>query len=259
MNRFLIIATGYNCQQYVRGCIDSVLKGTMHHPLKLVCIDDGSTDGTAYMLKKAQAEMPVENLCNDRFAYEVYKDNEGACKRRYDAIKRHGRQGDIVVLLGLDDELMHAALWRIRVEYQRGVFMTYGNWQNQHGDGLPANFALDFDQATHDARSYRKATYRSTAPNTFYKFLFDAIPKEDFFYQGDWFKTTTESELMLSCLEMSGQARIGVIKEPIYLYRQNLPNNSQRRYGQEYKNKVYADVAARKPKQLYEDCIKCMP
>jgi hypothetical protein len=80
--------------------------------------------------------------------------------------------------------------------------------------------------------------------------LFDYIPKEDFKLNGKWIDTTTESELMFSCLEMSGRHRIGVIEKPVYLYNRTLPNGTQKRLGQAYKNEVYAQIIARPKKDL---------
>ena len=102
--------------------------------------------------------------------------------------------------------------------------------------------------------------YRSTAPNTFKKFLFDEIPDEDFKVFGKWIDNATETELMFSCLEMCGKDRIGVITEPIYLYNRtrggntkhrNYKHNGQIMSGIDYKMKVvYPEIVKRKKKPL---------
>ncbi len=239
--RFEIICTGYNCQQYVQGCVDSV-KNQTHQNWRLQLISDGSTDATgAAIHRKLHSKVNAIH----------YGQNRGAAFRRWQAIQ--GLDSDSVILfLGMDDELLPDCLEMIAKEYEAGAWMTYGNWINQNGCGLPEDFELDFDDQTHADRSYRKAKYRSTAPNTFKKFLFDQIPVDDFKIDGEWIKTATEAEVMLSCLEMSGRERIAVIRKQIYMYRQNLKNNSQTRYGQAYKNEVYQKIANRKKRNLYE-------
>jgi len=238
---FLIVVTGFNCMEYVRPCILSI-RNQKYDSFKLVIVNDGSTDSTLFEIKKFEGYFNFEIMS--------FKNNHGAAFCRHAAISAFGNKNDVIVLVGLDDELLPGALEEISKQYEAGKWMTYGNWINQSGQGLPDWFQLEFDEETHKNRDYRKVKYRSTAPNTFYKFLFDKIPVDDFKLNGKWLDTTTESEVMFSCLEMCGQDRIGIIKKPIYKYNQNLPNGTQRRLGQAYKNEVYAQIINRNKKPL---------
>lgn len=243
MLNFLIVITGYNCARFVKPCINSVLnqkKGDWS--AVIVVYNDGSFDETQQILSQ------YKNIT-------IIKSNKniGAAYGRNICIKKYGNPNDVVLLLGLDDQLLPNCLNTIAEKYKAGAWVTYGNWINQNGMGLPNDFQLDFDKQTHENRDYRKVKYRSTAPNTFKAFLFNAIPEDDFKINGKWIDTTTESEVMFSCLEMAGQNRIAVIKEPIYLYNQNYYNSSQRRLGQAYKNKIYNIIINRPKKELYEN------
>jgi len=172
----------------------------------------------------------------------------GAAKRRFDAIYKYASDDDIVLLLGMDDELLPNCLNRISKEYEAAKWMTYGNWIDQHKQGLPVDFNLYFDNEIHENNSYRKVLYRSTAPNTFYAWLFKLIPEDDFKIDGGWITSTTESEAMFSCLEMSGPDRIGVIEDYIYLYRKNLPGGTLKRLGVDFKYQLYDVIIQRTPK-----------
>lgn len=241
---FLIVASGYNCRNYVHKCFESLTQQTFKN-FKAILISDGSLDRTGDELKRLSGR-------DGRIITEAYPQNHGAAKRRFDAIKRHAKSPEtVVVFLGLDDHLLPNALETIAKKYEEGVWMTYGNWKNQNGNGLPADFQLEFDEQTHIDRSYRKVKYRSTAPNTFKKFLFDMIPEEDFKINGRWINTTTESEVMFSCLEMCGKQRIGLIKDFIYIYNENLPGGSLKRLGAAYKRQIYNIVIQRNKKPLY--------
>ena len=243
MVNFLIVSSGYNCNELAHKCIASVLKQTYKN-FTAVFISDGSSDGTLTL-----ENIPKE-LHDERVWIELNPDNVGAAKRRYDAIKQYADDEEtVVLLLGLDDELMPNCLERIAKEYEQGKWMTYGNWKDQTGWMLPNGF-LNFKEETHNDRSYRKVEFRSTAPNTFKRFLFDRIPPSDFTLNGKWIDSTTESELMFSCLEMCGKERIGVIQEPIYLYNRNLPGGTLKRLGVKYKYDIYAKVIAREKKPL---------
>jgi glycosyltransferase involved in cell wall biosynthesis len=239
--KFLIIVTGWNCPQYVQSCYNSLLFQTFKN-WTAVFVSDGSTDLTESRIRST--------LRDPRTFGKVYPDNQGAAFRRLQVCKEFGEKTDIVLLLGMDDELLPNALERIAKEYEAGKWMSYGNWKDQKGKMLPKDFPLHFDEATHASRDYRKVKYRSTAPNTFYKFLFDRIPEQDFKLGGKWIDSTTESEVMFSCLEMCGKDRIGVIEEPIYLYRAHLPTGTLARQGSEYKYSLYNQIIQRPKRQL---------
>lgn len=243
--KVLIIATGYNCEGYAEKCIASVQAQTYQN-YEAVFISDGSTDKTGGMIVQY-----CDKVKDERLIPKLYSINNGAAKRRYDAIKEYAKDKEtVILLLGLDDELMPNCLERIKKEYDNGKWMTYGNWKNQHGKMLPKGF-LNFPDIIHNDRSYRKVQYRSTAPNTFKRFLFDQIPEDDFKINGEWIKSTTESELMFSCLEMCGKHMIGVIEDPIYLYNENLPGGTLKRLGVKYKYDIYNQVIQRPKKPLY--------
>ncbi len=233
-----IIATGYKCADKVEKLYRSVLSQTISE-WRLHLVDDGSTDKTFENIEKCWDARVITHL---------YGTNLGAAYRRFQVIKPLINERDIIVLCGLDDELLLDALETILEQYKLGKWMTYGNWVDQWGESNKV--PLHFDEQTHADRSYRQAQYRSTAPNTFYKFLFDQIPASDFQLNGKWFDTTTESELMFSCMEMCGKEKIGVIEKPIYLYNRLLPNGTQKRLGQAYKNNVYAEIIKRPKKEL---------
>jgi glycosyltransferase involved in cell wall biosynthesis len=241
---FLIIATGYNCQDNVKRCFDSVMSQDYEH-FTAVFIDDGSTDNTGRELMEAK-------YAHNKVYRFIYQDNQGAAYRRWQALKYPAFFDDeqVVVLLGLDDELLAGALTRIAKEYESGAWVTYGNWKYPHGGGLPKDFPLEFPDEVHADRSYRQHRYRSTAPNTFKKFLFDQLDESEFKYNDQWIKATTESNLMISCLEMSGKEHIAVIKEPIYLYRYDSSKSARNRLGSTYQDAVYANVVKKIKKEL---------
>ena len=242
---FLIVATGYNCQQKVRACINSV-KRIRDRNFRAVFISDGSNDSTGLFLDQERSVKPID----DRLIFESYSDNQGAARRRFTAIKKYANTEDtIIILLGLDDELKPQCINRITEKYNRGAWCTYGNWEDQMKEMLPDGF-IDFSEHEHVTRSYRTVKYRSTAPNTFKRFLFDQMNEDDFKYKGEWIKATTESNLMLSCLEMSGKDRIGVIKDSIYIYNKGRLDNARRRFGSQYQDQIYRDVVSKVKRNL---------
>lgn len=228
----------------VSRCYESFLKLDSTHDWRAIFISDGCPN-TSYWLRK--------NVNHPRIQVLTHLENRGAAYCRYKAIHDAGlSEEDIVVLVGMDDEIMPWCLDEIDKHYKQGKWMTYGNWIDQHGKCLPPTFDLDFDQITHETRNYRKVKYRSTAINTFKYFLFKQFTEDDFKYKGEWVKATTESNLMISCLEMCGKERIGVVHRPIYLYNKGRPDNARRRFGNEYQDEIYTDVISRPMKELIQ-------
>lgn len=240
--KFLIVCSGLNCGNNVKKCFTSIVNQTYKN-FKAILISDGSTDNTADELLK------IKNI-DPRVSVEIYEDNKAAAYRRYFAINNSGIDEEtVIVLVGLDDHIFPDALATIKQQYDAGKWMTYGNWINQYGKMLPKGF-LHFDEETHKNRDYRKVLYRSTGLNTFKKFLFDNIPVDDFKMDGKWIDSTTESELMFSCLEMCGKDKIGIIEKAICLYNANLPGGTLRRLGSDYKYKIYDRIVLRPKKDL---------
>jgi len=246
MNHFFIIMTGRNCQSYVVGSIQSVLAQKYDNWTLVVC-SDGSTDNTNKNIQELLAKLPSKYV--DKIKIVFGEDRLHAACRRHEAIKKYSKdENDICLFLGMDDELYPNCLTIIDNKYKTGVWMSYGNWRNQHG--RTCTVPLDFPEHIHAGRDYRKVKYRSTAPNTFRRFLYDAIPEEDFKIDSKWIDTCTEGEVMFSCLEMCGEERIGVIKTPIYYYRESLNTGTLATQGAAYKYDVYAKIISRAKRDL---------
>lgn len=238
---FIIIATGYNCADKVAKCVQSV-KNQTYQNFTAVFIDDGSEDFTAKVLH--------ENIhSSSQLHMQAFVTNKGAAYRRYDFLQDDIHPESVVVLIGLDDELFPNALERIAQEYDKGHLMTYGNWTGSDGYTLPEGF-LHYSDSIHRARYYRSVQFRATAVNTFKAHLFDHFTEDDFKFQGEWIKATTESNLMFSLLEMCGQSRIGVIEGPIYLYNNQRKDSAVKRFGREYQDKILKDAKKRPMRDL---------
>lgn len=68
-----IIIPVYNVERYVRICLDSLLKQTLHNIL-IICIDDGSTDTSPKILKEYQKR--------DNRIHVITQENQGQGKAR---------------------------------------------------------------------------------------------------------------------------------------------------------------------------------
>lgn len=53
MIKVSVIIPVYNSEDYLQECLDSLLKQTLHE-IEIICVDDGSTDGSLQILEKTQ-------------------------------------------------------------------------------------------------------------------------------------------------------------------------------------------------------------
>lgn len=213
-------------------------------PWRAVAVIDPGNDDTVEKMESISKK-------DNRIRLWVNKEHRGASYNRYLAGRvAMGNPEDIHVHLDLDDELLPNCLEVLKAKYETGVWMTYGNWINQHGRIF--EMEMEFPEEIHRKRDYRKVTWRSTQCRSYKKFLFDEIKPADLMVDGEFPKVTTESSLMFCLLEMCGKNRIGVVKEPIYLYRENRQGGIVDQYGFAFRRKVYEKVIKMPKKNLYE-------
>ena len=55
MIKISVIIPVYNVEKYIKTCLDSVVGQSLHGG-EIICVDDGSTDGSSMILKKYEKE-----------------------------------------------------------------------------------------------------------------------------------------------------------------------------------------------------------
>ncbi|SFJ20041.1 glycosyltransferase family 2 protein [Planctomicrobium piriforme] len=128
-----VIVPTFNRERHLRQCLRSALDQTYPH-LEVIVVDDGSTDGTPYLMAELQAE-------DSRLKY-VYQSNAGVSAARNTAL-RHA-QGDMIAFLDSDDawlpwklELQVAAL---QAQPEVGMIWTDMSAIDEAGEQLHERF-----------------------------------------------------------------------------------------------------------------------
>lgn len=100
-----IVVLAYNQLEYTKQCLDSIFRET-HEPFELICIDNGSSDGTAEYLQELRLREPrLRVIRNERNLGFAYACNQGLA----------AAQGDYVVLLNNDIVVTPSWLTRMMI------------------------------------------------------------------------------------------------------------------------------------------------
>lgn len=133
---FTVIIPAYNCELYLRDCVDSVLSQSFID-FEVVLVNDGSTDGTSTLCDEIAVDPRVTVL---------HQANGGASLARNVGME-HAR-GDYVVFLDADDELSTDYLGDLANELQAGpVDVILGSVRTDFGNGVDDTNVLLFDSA----------------------------------------------------------------------------------------------------------------
>lgn len=242
--KFLLISPGYNCEEYVASCAESIWRQDAYYPAEQMFVDDGSTDNTGPAMLGATSVFRYTSVrstgANFGAAYARRFALEHAAKMVPDFEER------IIVLLDADDRLLPNALRKIAEQYKRGVWMAYGNYVTDGGFIYPKEY-LHYSEEDFRTKRFRKIRYRTTHARTFLGALWKKIHPDREKINGAYPRTATEAELMYSLLELCGRPeRVGVVEEPIYRYLQH-GKSATRRYGQSAKTDVLTEISGREP------------
>lgn len=99
MSKVSVIVPGYNVENYIKECLDSVL-GQSLRDIEVVCVNDGSKDSTSLLMHEYEKK--------DARVTVVDKENGGLSSARNAGIKKAA--GEYVLFLDSDDFLTEQAL-----------------------------------------------------------------------------------------------------------------------------------------------------
>lgn len=89
-----VIIPVYNVEKYIDRCIGSIVNNS-YHKLQIICVDDGSTDGSGYILDKWKKK--------DSRIHVITKKNQGVAEARNTGIQE--AKGEYITFVDSDDWL----------------------------------------------------------------------------------------------------------------------------------------------------------
>ena len=138
-----IIIPVYNVEQYLRKCLDSILRQGLHDgEYEVILVSDGSKDGSVAICEEYCRQYPHFRL--------IKQENQGVSAARNNGME-HAR-GKYIVFADADDYLLDNGL-NLAYEHFRGrddidvihYYSSYDNWEKNEIDNT-----IDFDGTGHE-------------------------------------------------------------------------------------------------------------
>lgn len=139
MVKVSVVIPVYNTERYLRRCLDSVRAQTLED-LEIICVDDGSTDSSPYILREYGEK--------DKRIHLIYKENGGVVSARNAGIE--AAAGRYIGFVDSDDWIepqMYENLYLHGIESKADMvssgYFLEGNYITVHYDDVPPGFYDD--------------------------------------------------------------------------------------------------------------------
>lgn len=244
--RIIIVSTMYNCRNYIERCIDSVAAQDYENYQHLL-IDDASTDGTAEVIEKKIASLPV----GLSFKFKLLKNqtNVGAVKNQVRAIRNIDDPEAIIILLDGDDSLVNdnTILSHYNSLYHDGAEFTYGSCWSMVDD-IPL-ISQPYPESVKQSRTYRQHHFNWILPythlRTFERRLMDYDDDKMFTdSDGNWYRAGGDGSVFYAMIERADPDRVVCIQDIVMNYNDTNPANDYKINGEE-QNRNARDIVSK--------------
>lgn len=202
-----VIIPVYNAERYIAQCLDSVLAQTLRD-IEIICVDDGSTDGSVAILKRYAARDSRLRLIRQK--------NAGAGAARNQGLRE--ATGEYLSFLDSDDffepDMLEKAVAQARQYEAEIVVFNSDQYHMDKTTFVPVPWVILKD----DLPPYMPFSYRQLTGNVFLSFVgwaWDKLYRRDFVMAHDlWFqeqRTTNDMLFVFSALVVA--KRIAVLDE----------------------------------------------
>ncbi len=225
--QFIIMIASYNNKKWYKLNLSSIFNQT-YKCYRIIYIDDNSSDQTGDLVKK----YILKHGFQTKTILIKNKSQHGALENIYNAIHKHCKDNDIIVIVDGDDWLAHPNVlsYLNKIYSDPNVWMTYGQAICYPRDTI--HNACQIPTKIIKKNSFRKCDWVKTLKSywpadhlrTFYTWLFKKIKKEDLQHENKFFTAATDVAAMVPMLEMAG-THSKFISDILYVYNQKNPLN----------------------------------
>ena len=218
-----VIIPMYNAEKYLRGCLDFLLRQTLKS-IEIICVNDGSTDGTEKILQEYGEKDSRIKIVN--------QENQGAGMARNNGMEK--ASGEYYLFLDADDifnerlceeayykakydmaDIVLFGAWRLNVQTQEKEEMNWVLRENLLPEGVPFS-----------AKDTNQKIYQITTACPWSKmFKADFIKKQGLRFQN----TKNSNDVFFVRCALALAKRITVTRKRLITYRYNDGTNMQSR------------------------------
>ncbi len=211
--KIVIVTASYNNAQWYKESLDSVFAQdyTNYH---IYYVDDMSPDKTGPLaLAYAQEKNQMKH-----FTLIANTERKLALKNIYTTIHENCDDNDIVLMLDGDDFLIGPDVFTYinQVYHQHDIWMTFGNFMRL-SEGYPLHWTQPINQSIVANNQFRQYPQVIGHLHTFYAWIFKAIKKQDFLFEGKFYATGWDTAIYTPMAELAGKRHL-CIQDPLYLY-----------------------------------------
>lgn len=218
----VVVIPSHNNAPWCKKNLTSVFE-QQYDNYRIIYIDDCSTDETYKLVRQCVADH------NAQTSITIIKN-----KKRRGALYNHFKavhlcaDNEIVVQLDGDDWFAHENVLSVINDAYKNpqVWLTYG--QHKVYPTGEIGMCKPMPEAIIHLHAYREYDWITSAPRTFYAWLFKKIKCEDLLYQADFFTAGGDLACMFPMLEMAA-GRIHFIDEVLYIYNCATENNDYKK------------------------------
>lgn len=207
--RFSIVIPVYNVEPYLRECLDSVLQQT-YSDWEAVCVDDGSTDGSAAIL--------AEYAAHDNRIKVITQPNGGLSAARNTGLEH--ATGDYILFLDSDDwleqntlEITNKALPTSHCTLPTIDMLCFGGWRGKEEEQpAPATYPTGWDYYNHCALTHHPFPFVCVVLRCYRRQMLEENNlrfREGILHEDNHFTPR-------ACL---AAAQVRVLSDPLYHYR----------------------------------------
>lgn len=226
----VVISPAYNCEKYIKRCIDSV-KAQDYTNYEHWIINDSSNDSTESIL--------YDNMDKHIHIINNQERTGSALGNQIETIREFGvSKQSIIVLLDGDDALVNDPniFNRLNELYEEGIAFTYGSCWSMV-DNIPL-IAQEYPPEVKDIRGYRDYKFNWNMPythlRTFRRDLLDL--KDDHLFKdeaGNYLKAGGDTALFYYLIEQCQPDEVKCIPEILCYYNDASPTNDYKINSQE--------------------------
>lgn len=233
--KFLIVSCGYQCENTIQKCIDSVDMQSYENMEHWIAIDGGIRMGQRII------EWPNKKR-------RMYWPNKkyGKMKNFYDIMDNYAdiylvNNNLVVIDLDADDYLEPNAMKNLSEIYENeNIWATHGSYKCL--SGKPGRFAASYTNDNFRGTSWKGSHLKSFRAPLFYNIK----PRDLKDRSGNWVQICADMAFFLPILEMAGLDRVKFVPDILYNYNDLSPLNDHKVAGEEQK-RIEHIIRKRKP------------